>query len=277
MSHFDIGTAPRCFRSSALRSEGRSWREIARAVARGDLLRLRRGVYASADIDARCATAGRLQGRLDCVSELRRRGVFVRDSGPLHVHVPESASRLPAAVAAVRVHRRELRRTPHPDALAVEPLDALRQAVLCQDARPAIATIDSALHHGVIRGDELDELFAALPRRLRRLRALIDARAESGPETFVRLMLRALGRSVDLQVAIHGVGRVDLLVDGWLIVECDSRAHHSDPATRRRDRLRDLEAARQGYVTLRLDAEDILWRSEVVIDALKALTLRPRR
>lgn len=32
-----------------------------------------------------------------------------------------------------------------------------------------------------------------------------------------------LGRPIDLQVRIAGVGRVDLVVGGWIVVECDSK------------------------------------------------------
>ena len=35
----------------------------------------------------------------------------------------------------------------------------------------------------------------------------------------MRLMLRGLGCQIEVQVVIPGVGRVDFVVDGWLIVE----------------------------------------------------------
>nr|WP_223169477.1 DUF559 domain-containing protein [Microbacterium sp. MF43] len=120
--------------------------------------------------------------------------------------------------------------------------------------------------------EELDELFAALPNRYRALRPLLDPRAESGTETLVRLILRALGLRFEVQVHIRGVGRVDFVVQGWLIIECDSRAHHSDREAQRRDRRRDLAAAGAGYVTLRLLAEDILWNPEGVRAAITGLT-----
>lgn len=120
--------------------------------------------------------------------------------------------------------------------------------------------------------DELDELFAALPNRYRALRPLLDPRAESGTETLVRLILRALGLRFEVQVDIRGVGRVDFVVQGWLIIECDSRAHHSDWEAQRRDRRRDLAAAEAGYVTLRLLAEDILWNPARVRAAITGVT-----
>lgn len=268
-STLDAIRVPRFLRTSDLRAEGLSWRGVAAAVAGGVLIRLRQGAYCPAGTPDECVAAGQLRGRLTCLSELRRRGVFVRDRSLIHVHVTPTAARLPAIPATVRVHRRQLHRTPHPRALSVEILDALHDAVTCQDPRAAIATLDSALHLGVLHVDDLDELFAGLPRRYRRLRRLIDARAESGPETFVRLMLRGLGCRFEPQVVIVGVGRVDFLVDGWLIVECDSAQFHAGWAEQRNDRRRDAEAASQGYLVLRLIAEDIMWRPEAVLAALR--------
>lgn len=272
----DLGAAPHLIRTRELAADGWSWRDIRTATEAGILIKLRNGAYCAADTSAACVEAGSLRGRLTCLSELRRRGVFVRDRTALHVHIVSTAARLPTAPSDARVHRVALRRTPDPAALSVEPLDAVAHAVLCQRPRDAVATIDSALHHGVLRLDELDELFGALPRRYRRLRGLLDARAESGPETLVRLILRTLGCRFDVQAHVDGVGRVDLLVDGWLIVECDSEQFHSGWQAQRADRRRDLAAASRGYSVLRIIAEDIMWRPEAVQAALRGLIGSPR-
>ncbi|WP_292688325.1 MULTISPECIES: DUF559 domain-containing protein [unclassified Microbacterium] len=162
--------------------------------------------------------------------------------------------------------------------MSVETLDALRQSVICQNPRAAIATIDSALHLGVIPHDDLDELFAALPRRHRRLRRLLDSRAESGAESLMRLILRTIGCRFDVQVSIDGVGRVDFLIDGWLIVECDSAAFHSSWEDQKRDRRRDQAAAARGFATYRPIAEDIMWHPDVVRAAVTGLlAARSRR
>ncbi|WP_246140082.1 endonuclease domain-containing protein [Protaetiibacter larvae] len=211
------------------------------------------------------------------MSELRRLGVFVVQHDQLHVHVVRTAARVRAPKGPHRMHRRALLRVPHPDALSVEPLDAVFDGVLCQAPRAAIATIDSALHLGVLHPDDLEELFAALPRRFRRLRRLIDGRAESGPETLLRLILRSLGCMFEVQVLIRGVGRVDFLVDGWLIVECDSEQFHAGWDAQKADRRRDQAAAAQGFATYRPIAEDIMWHPEAVRAALVGLlALRPQ-
>lgn len=263
--------ATHLIRASELRGRGWSKRELASAVADGRLIAVRKGAYAVPDTHDDLITAGRMRGRVTGTSALRRLGVFVVENECLHVNVPPTASRFPSPVRPHRIHRRVLLRTPHPDGLLVEPLDAVYDAVVAQPPRAGIATIDSALHLGVLRLDELDELFAALPRRFRRLRRLLDPRAESGPESLVRLMLRALGCSFECQVTIPGVGRVDFLVDGWLIIECDSAAHHSSWDAQRRDRRRDAAAAQRGLATLRVIAEDILWHPDEVVAAIAGL------
>lgn len=212
-----------------------------------------------------------MQGRLTGVSELSRLGVFVLGVDRLDINVPPSASRLPRLTRPHRIHRRLLLRAPHPDALVVEALDAVYDAVLTQPVRASIATIDSALHLGVIDADGLDEIFAALPRRFRSIRRLLDPRAESGPETLLRLMLRSLGCEFVSQVKIPSVGRVDFLVGESLIIECDSEAHHASWDSQRSDRRRDLAAAKLGLCTFRAIAEDILWHPADVQAALAGL------
>lgn len=276
-SSADRGAAPRLIRTAQLNAEGLSWRGIRDAVRSGSLLTLRTGSFAPADTPAACVAAGRLVGRLCCVSELRRRGVFVLQHASLHIHVDPHASRLPVASSEYRVHRQTLRRSPHPSSLSVEVFDALIDAVQCQVPRAAIATLDSALHHRLLRVEDLDELFAALPRRYRRLRPLLDGRAESGPESLLRLMLRALGIPFEVQVQIDGVGRVDFLVAGWLIIECDSKQFHSSWEDQLRDHRRDMAAAALGYITMRIGAEDIMWNAEMVQRALRGVIAPSRR
>jgi very-short-patch-repair endonuclease len=228
-------------------------------------------VYLPADAPDPVVTACRAGGRLACISALAQAGIFVLDSASLHVHVPANASRLRPAGPGLHRHWGRLRREPHPRATSIELFDALIQAATCQPPRAAVATLDSALYTRVLSDTDLDELFRMLPARLAVLRRLLDPRSESGPETLVRLMLRSLGLRFEVQVGIRGVGRVDFLVEGWLIVECDSLAHHSTWDAQRRDRRRDQAAAALGYATYRPIAEDIMWDPGVVVAALRGL------
>lgn len=274
---------PQLLRTRDLLLSGMSERDIRRAVAAGALRRVRKGTFVHAECDDRVAAALGAGGRLGCVSELARRGVFVHGGAEdsvgtarTHLHVAATASRL-ASSAQVRLHWADLARAAHPRDAVVDIVDALIQSAACQTPRAFIASVDSALHLRLLHPDDVDVVFARLPRRFRRLRGLVDGRAESGPETLVRLMLRALGRRAELQVEIAGVGRVDLLVDGWLVIECDSRAFHSTWSDQHRDRRRDQALAARGYVVYRPIAEDILYDPEAVIAALKGLLGRGRR
>ena len=91
------------------------------------------------------------------------------------------------------------------------------------------------------------------------------------------MMLRGLGCRVELQVSIDGVGRVDFVVDGWLIIECDSREFHEGWEAQKRDRRRDIAAAALGYTTIRPIAEDILGAPEHVLAELKRILARGPR
>lgn len=221
------------------------------------------------DVDETLRRAAELGGRVDCVSLLSTLGVFVWAHDRLHIQLSHGDSRLPPRARSVIGHWRATRAGR--EDLCADVVEALAQAVRCQQPRHAVATLDSAWHEGIVSESEIAEVFRLLPRRYRALRPLLDPRAESGSESLVRLMLRALGCRFRSQARVKGVGRVDFLVDGWLIVECDSRRFHDSWDSQRIDRRRDLAAAQAGFVTLRLIAEDILYHPEAVQAALTAV------
>ncbi|MFV0319743.1 MAG: type IV toxin-antitoxin system AbiEi family antitoxin domain-containing protein [Microbacterium sp.] len=263
-----------------LHAAGMSRGAIDRALAAGTLVRARRNQYLPADAPDEAIMAVRIGGRLTCLSVLAAHGVFVRGNTRVHVHMARTAGRMRAAYdlrtpLARRgrrlqvLHWMPLRAPVDARATGVGVLDALIHSVTCQPWRDAVAAIDSAVHLGLVTIDELQAVFATLSKRYWRLLTLVDGRAESGPETLMRLLVRELGCHVDLQVRIDDVGRVDLLVDGWLVIECDSKEHHSSWAQQVKDRERDLALAARSYVTLRPTAHQILNRPNLVRDALR--------
>lgn len=271
-------------RRADLLAAGYRPRRITRAVRDGELVRLRRDRYMWAPqhgIDQ----AVRIGGRLACVSLLAVLGVFVLDASRLHVHLERTMSRLrsphdrrrrfsEADAAHAQLHWWPLSDVPSLGVVALA--DALAQAVRCQTARAAVATVDSILYRGLLTYAEVQDVFGSLPRRYAAILSLADASAESGPETFMRLILRQLGLRYETQVRIRGVGRVDFLVEGWLVIECDSRAHHEGWEKQREDRRRDLAAAARGLTTLRPLAEDLFFERERVVVAVRGLVAARR-
>lgn len=268
--------------TAELRAEGVTRALLASMVARGVYIRPRRGVFVDSGTPDQIVRAVRVGGLLTCLSVLEMLGVFVQKNDRLHVHLRRAASRMrsphdrkkrlqPRATRRVILHWRPLIEPAELGATCVGIVDALAHAVICQAPRAAVATLDSALHLGFVTDVQLREVFRALPAKYRPLLPLVDGRAESGPETLVRLMLRALGCVIELQVEFAGVGRVDLLVDGWLVIECDSRAHHSDWAKHEDDRRRDSQLAAWGYTTLRVTATAIMDRPDEVLAAIRGL------
>ncbi len=258
----------RVYTTADLRRLGMTKRDIGRIVDGAALVRVHRGLYLAPDAPAPVVHAARTGGRVGCVSALLLAGVFVLTVRDVHLHYERGAS--PGRSTGVR-HWERLARRPHPRAVVVHIIDALIQATNCQSPRAAVASLDSALHLGLIDDDDLDEIFARVAPRRRVLRRYLDGRAESGPESIVRMMAVLLGFRVEVQVRVRGVGRVDLVLDGWLVVECDSEQFHVGWPMQKKDRRRDLALAARGFVTMRPIAEDIMYNPDVVIAALIGL------
>lgn len=232
------------------------------------MVRLRRNRYAHHGIEQNVADAARVGGRLTCLSLLQVLGIFVLQADELHIQVSRNGSRLGVAQSSPqRVHWVERMEQEFLHATSLRA--AVGHSVRCQTPRASVATLDSLVHHQLITVSELASLFEELPARFRTLLQLVDASSASGPETFVRLMLRAMGVRFETQVRIEGAGYVDFVVDGWLIIECDSKEFHEGWAKQKQDRGRDLAAARLGYVTIRPLATDILHHTDTVQQAVR--------
>jgi len=261
-----------------LRSSGLTDRHLAVAVQSGALIRVRRGYYAHTGTDTALVRAVRVGGRLACVSALRSRGIFGFDTYT-HVHLHRSASRLRSPEAAVPlVHRRELRLHWEPLAdigaaadYSVGLIDALSQAVRCQDPWHAVASLDNAMHQGLLTKPGLGEVFSSLPTRFQPLKALVEPKSEAGQESVLRCALRAAGLRVELQVTFEGIGRVDLLVEGCLVIEADSRTAHDGWQLHVRDRDRDIDLARLGLMSLRPGYNRTMFATADVVEAVLAL------
>jgi very-short-patch-repair endonuclease len=57
---------------------------------------------------------------------------------------------------------------------------------------------------------------------------------------------------------IQGVGKVDFVIAGRLILEADGKENHDGETKRHKDLVRDAAASRLGYQTLRFDYAQIV-------------------
>jgi very-short-patch-repair endonuclease len=235
---------------SELLAQGCSDGQIARAVRDGRLTRIRAGHFAEVPLDELTARAIRVGGRLACVSELRRRGVWVLDTPQVHVHLPPTASRLRIDPHGSRGHWRPLVDPERSERDHVSITDALLQAHRCLSLPAWIASVDSCVHLGRLTSVELGSLRNNLRARDAGALDLADAAAESGLESIVRVIARQLGFRVRSQVVIPGVGRIDLIVEDWIVIETDGSAFHDLPLAAR-DRRRDAQLASLGRTVLR--------------------------
>jgi very-short-patch-repair endonuclease len=137
-----------------------------------------------------------------------------------------------------------------------------------------VAVLDSALHGGLVTLTEIASLLERVPARHRVPLATLDARAESGVESLIRVALMGAGLPCESQVTIPGVGRVDLLVEGRVVVEVDGRRWHDGQQSR--DYARDLAAQAAGFAVVRADYSHAVAHSDPVVRAVRRALRRPR-
>ena len=268
--------------TGALVAAGATWRSLQAAVATGFLIRVRRGHYALPGTDVHLLEAVRLGGRLACISAVAHAGGFALDTAFAHVHVHPTGSRLRAPHDrfellternrdGVELHWGHLLNPEAGTEYSVGLIDALVQVFNCQHPKFALASLDSAVHQRLIGDEDVATVFAALPGRFQALRPFVDARSDSGQESVLRFIVREAGYAFESQVSITGVGRVDMVVEGCLVVEADSRQFHDGWPAHVRDRTRDCSLAILGYMTLRALYRDIIHNPERVIAAIAGL------
>lgn len=170
------------------------------------------------------------------------------------------------------MHRRDLAPDEHDGlrtTLLRTALDCAREFPL----RDGVVVLDAALRAGLDPAGLRANASRAAGRgaaAARRAVQAADGRAESPLENCLRLLAATFGR-VEPQVAIPGVGRVDLLLDGWLVLEADGFEHHSNRASYRTDRRRANALAELGYPLLRFSYEDIVHRPGYVSATIAAV------
>lgn len=246
------------------------------AVKNSWIVRVRQGWYGLPGADVTSTQAARIGGRLTCVSGARNHGLLVTAPGRLHVRVDPRSARLRSRsdkskrltiVDAARVHWREMPIAGSRLTLSVR--ECLRDMALCQSPERVVAAADSAMRVGQLSAGQWSDDIAQLPRRLRRLLQRVDARSESIIESIVRFRLEAAGFVPRLQVAIRGVGHVDLMLGRRLVIELDGWEFHNTREAFEEDRRRDAKLAARGYLVLRFTYRQVTRRWSEVMGAIR--------
>jgi very-short-patch-repair endonuclease len=254
--------------------------QIAWAVGAGRLLRIRIGHFCLPGLDDLTQQAVRVGGRLACVAELARLGVWVTEPpASAHVHLAANASRLRDSREMTRrlektsgcvLHWDELR-GPGSDS-RVSVVDAARQAMGCLGGHEAVATVESAVRQGFV---SLEELRVGATAAELAVLSRIDGRADSGLETLLREPLRDAGLRVEPQFRIPGVGDLDLLVERCVAVEANGRAFHGGDVAPA-DRRRDAAVAALSLTPLRFDYSQIVYDRPSVLRAIAGALIAHR-
>jgi hypothetical protein len=265
---------------------GISASEVKRLCRAGDWIRLNRAMYlvsaagftdppprrsvirasvlsAGPNAVAVLATAAEVHG----IAGLRRHG-------DVHISVPvaDARNRRPTE-PGIRFHQLVLKPgdTVDVDGIAVTtPMRTLADLVRRVDRFTAVSLLDSALNHRLIVVEDLDLVTTMLTgrrgaRRARPWLAESDARAESPLETRVRLRASDGGVPPDeLQYRVRDRdGNIVAIADlAWtrarVVGEADGAEAHDNPVAVFRDRKRQNDIVKAGFVPLRFTWQDTL-------------------
>ncbi|MGQ0844921.1 MAG: DUF559 domain-containing protein [Sporichthyaceae bacterium] len=237
-------------------------------VRAGRVLPVGHGGYALPDADPPVATAVRLGGVLSHASAAAWHGYSLwQPAKRISITVARGTSR---CEEGVDVHRCQLTRDDvEPLAPVTAPLRTLVDCGRRLALLEAVVVLDSALRGGALSLAALREAADAArghgSAALRQAVRFCDLRSGSELESALGVLLRLVDCEPRRQVRIAGVGDVDFLVDGWLVVEADGFEFHSNRKAYGNDRRRANALAERGYVLLRFTWEDVRFRPEWVV------------
>jgi very-short-patch-repair endonuclease len=247
-------------RPSTLLAAGFTDRNIRNAVAAGEIRRLRHGVVALPGAAADMTGAVLGNGLLTCASAAVHRGLWV-------LHEPQSLHLLcrHGGPKDAVVHRESLVPQDGPRPVA-STTDVLIHCLRCLPAMEAAIMVESAARQGVTT---LDYLRERLPGKrngaARRVLDLVDGTADSAIEVIARILFRNEGIHTETQVELPGIGIVDFLLEGFVIVEIDGGSH-LEPRQVKKDRGRNNASTLSGYAVLRYGYADVVYNPQRVVD-----------
>lgn len=228
-----------------LREAGFDDRAIRRQLV-DDIGTIGRNWVALADVDPAFRAAAEVNGQVACISAARLRGWWAPSPSEIHVYVAPSSAN---TADGLRVHRSRSLLPIRIGDLIESVEDTLQHVAGCLDEQTALAVWESASRRENLSPDALQRVRWRW-KVAHHLAATVTGLPDSGLESLLIHGLRMLGRELRPQAYVAG-HRVDLLIDGWLIIQVDGYAFHSSSADRGRDVAHDAELLLRGYSVLR--------------------------
>ena len=135
----------------------------------------------------------------------------------------------------------------------------LERVLVCMPLKVSLPMLDAARNRGLYDVSTLTipPTGSRLPH-LKEALSLSSDRARSILETVARLQLIDMGLTPQVGVWIEGVGEVDMIILGFIVIEVDGWAFHSSKEQREKDLKRDRELLRRGFIVLRFTYDDVM-------------------
>ena len=239
-------------------------RRLRTAVARGSVLRVSRGRYCLPTADSALRAAARLTAVVGLRSAAAALGWELKDQPEQPELIVKRGRKLsPAARADVAVHWANLAE----DQVVGGITTPIRTIIDCARVLPfdeALAIADSALRHGAVTREELDEVdvIGAGASAVRRVLRHANGRAANPFESVLRALCIEAGMVVDAQAELDlGTGCVhpDLVCHSLRVVlEADSWTFHATRDAHRSDCARYNLLTLRGWRVLRFTWEHVM-------------------
>lgn len=251
-----------------LRELGHTARQIKAAVDSGQLVAVSRSWVTVPDVPRAVSVALARHGVVGGSAALETYGVWVTNTGQCVVaHKPHSHR--PPGEPGVKHLEGDFSLDPA-RRWRVCLIDALTQHFRSASRYDAIASVDSALRLGLLHPSDLPVLALKLPRRKRHWLRRVNANADSGLESILRLACEDEGWDVQVQVPFHG-GRIDMVINGWLCIEIDGSQFHDVADQARKDRLRNNRIAAAGLRWHRFSYADIVHNLDHTLATIRTM------
>lgn len=247
--------------------------QVGLALGAGRILRSRQGVYQLPGVRQDYLAAMTANAALTCLSA----------AGHYRLWNINPAEKLHLASAHRRMEPDHVPHRTNGKITALQPpvlelKDVLVHALQCLPELEALVMVECACNRGESSPAFLRGLLPG-PRngRARDVLDLVERGSDSLLETVARVLFRRHGLTVETQVYLDGIGYVDFLINGCLIVEIDGAEFHMDKKQFKKDLRRNNTAISRGYRNLRYAYEDVLHRPEQMLAQIRQTLATPPR